>query len=585
MTNIAKIENIVLEEISLSRDETHHIYNEIPFYTSRFDLVMSFHPPGIAAVRDKTGAYHINLRGKPLYQKRFLESYGFYGDNAAVCDKFGWFHIDMDGNPHYDERYEWVGNFQDKRCPVRDKDGYYLHIKPDGALAYNNKYKYVGDFKYGIAVVYDNSGYAQHIDKMGNSINKKKFTELGVFHKGCATAKDTRGAFHINKQGNELYNERYGWVEPFYNGLAFTCKKNGEKLIINQSGDVIQEIYNQKSLNVQHLLKNNLMGMLVGYWKTQIIHSIVELEILDLIRNGNDTFEKLLVASLLPNESLKLVIQVLKIWNFIKEFEGIYILRYLGELLTEDNPQSLKYASLMWGDEHYLTMSKLTYALKQYKPQFQEIFGQSLFDYFNSHSEKGLIYNNAMKAYSLDYDKVVDLYDFSSTKVIMDVGGGIGCLLEKILTNNSHIEKGILFELTSVTEHAKNEIISNSIKQKVEFVSGNFLEEIHPRADTIVISRILHDWDDETAIKILKNIHDALEHDGQLLIFEMVIPEDPEHDIGVSLNFNLLVNVGGKERTNQEFENIFKIAGFGIRSIKRREGVISMIVVEKLKKK
>ena len=348
MTSILDKSKIILEKIELSRDETHHIYNGNPLYEDVFTSVMSFHSPGIAAVKDKTGAYHIDLEGKPIYQQRFIKTFGFYIGIAAVVDESGWFHINAKGKPQYNGIYDWVGNFQEEVCPVRNKNGFYFHIKKDGSLLYDKNYKYTGDFKYGIAVVYDNNGYAQYIDKSGTLLHQKRFNELGVFHKGFATAKDNRGAFHLNKKGDQLYKDRYRWVEPFYNGYAFVCKKNEEKLIIDEQGQIIQEIVNQDSPIIQYQLKNHLMGELVGYWKTQIIHSIVELEILDKIKSGKNTFSRLLKASQLPTSSLKMIIQVIKIWDFIDEKNGEYFLNYLGNLLTEDHSQSLKYAALMW---------------------------------------------------------------------------------------------------------------------------------------------------------------------------------------------------------------------------------------------
>ena len=278
-----------------------------------------------------------------------------------------------------------------------------------------------------------------------------------------------------------------------------------------------------------------------------------------------------------------MIIKVLKIWDFIEEENGIYGLKYLGDLLTDDNPETLKYAALMWGAEHYKVMSKLTDALKDYQPQFENVFGQPVFNYFNINKEQGLIFNKAMKAYAIDYDNIIQVYDFSDTRVLIDIGGGTGCLLEKIISQNTHITKGILFDLPSVIDDAKESISDELILEKIEFIEGNFFEKIPLKADTIMMSRVLHDWNDESVIKILNNVYDALEENGKLLILEMVIPETPEYDLGVTLNFNLLVNVGGKERTLKEFKNIFQTTGFKIKSVKSGMGIISLIIAEKIR--
>ncbi len=571
-----------LKNISLSFDETYHIYNGKPLYKKIFKSVMSFHPPGVAAIKNITGAYHIDLEGNPIYDKKFIEAFGYYDGIAAVMDESGWYHIDLKGEQLYNERYKWVGNFQEERCPVRDKLGKYFHIKKNGKPAYDKKYKYVGDFKYGIAVIYDNDGYARHINKQGKFIHKSKYRELGVFHKGFAITRDNYGAFHINKDGNPLYQERYQWVEPFYNEFSFVCKKNGEKLIINKKGEQIHRIYDESSQIIRKDLRQKLKGMLVGYWKTQIIYSIVKLGVLDKIKLGFNTFQKLLDKLKIPEPSLDMIIKVLKLWDFINEKNSYYTLKNLGYLLTEDYPGRLKYAALMWGDEHYKVMGKLLDALKSYKPQFKRIYNQEIFSYLNNNKDKYLIYNEAMKEYNLDYDNILLNYDFSDTEIILDVGGGSGNLLVKILQNNKNIKKGILFDLPTVINKAKETIKDDSIKRKIKFISGNFFEDIPVIADVVLMSRVIHDWNDQKALKILSNINRCLDDNGKLILFDMIVPENPKYDAGITLNFNLLVCVGGKERKLKDLNRLLKNAGFKILDVKNENGIISMIIAKKV---
>jgi len=579
--NASITNKINLNKIILSVDETHHLYNGMPLYNKRFERVMSFHAPGVAAVMDKTGGYHIDLKGEPIYKKRFSKTFGYYDCIAAVMDESGWHHINLEGKSLYNKRHEWVGNFQEGRCAVRDTFGNYFHIKENGTPAYNEKYKYVGDFKYGIAVVYNNEGLAKHIDKDGIYLHKKTFKELGVYHKGFAIAKENSGAFHINKTGEPLYNERYKWVEPFYNGFSFVCDFYDRKYVIDEGGNIVHSVVDEDSNLIKNSLRKNLMSRLVGHWNTQILYSIVKLEILDFMKKGYKTFNKLRDQIQIPNASLDMVIKVLKLWNFIIEFDGLYKLNYLGELLTEDHPRSLKYAALMWGDEHYIAMSRLFDALKTYKPQFRNIYGLGVFQYFNKHKEKGAIFHKAMKEYSLDYDELILLYDFSGSEIIMDVGGGSGQLLEKILNKYHHIKKAILFDLTSIIEDAQIAIKNSEVKSKINFVAGNFFDSISVKADTIIMSHLLHDWNDSNALKILRNIHSSLEKNGKLLLFETIVPDEITTDVGIRLNFNLLVCVGGKERTLKEFQELLQNANLQINEVKAGSGIISLIIAEK----
>jgi len=581
MNSILNKNQVKLEKIELSRDETHHLYNETPLYDKKFTLVMSFHAPGVAAVIDETGAYHIDFEGKPIYQNRFIKTFGFYNGIAAVIDESGCYHISLDGTPQYSERYEWVGNFQEELCPVRDGNGLYYHIKIDGTLLYDKKYKYAGDFNYGIAVVYDHDGYARHIDKSGNLIHKKKFKELGVFHKGFAIAKDDYGAFHINKAGKPLYTQRYKWVEPFYNGFAFVCDFFDQKFIINEDGKIVQTVVDESSILIKNSLRKNLMSKLVGHWNTQILYSIVKLEVLEAIKKGYNTFKKLNEYLGIPNTSLDMVIKLLKLWNFITEFNGLFKVNYIGDLLTEDHPRSLKYATLMWGDEHYIVMSRLFEALKSYEPQFKNIYDLDVFQYFEMNKEKGAIFHKAMKEYSVDYDDLLLLHDFNDTKTIMDVGGGSGHLLEKILIKNYHIKEAFLFDLPTVFENAQTSIKDDKIKSKIKFISGDFFNEIPIKVDTIVMSRVLHDWKDSKVLEILKNINLSLKENGTLLLFEIVVPEDSNYDVGITLNFNLLVCTGGKERTLKEFQGLLNKVNFEISQIKQGKSNISLIIARK----
>ncbi|WP_052418839.1 histidine phosphatase family protein [Methanolacinia paynteri] len=227
------------DEIRISRCETHHLINGKPLYPERFRKVLSFHPPGVAAVVDDSGSYHINTDGKPLSDKRFLETFGYYDDCAGVCDETGMYHIDLNGNPLYKERYQWVGNFQEFCCPVRDCHGLYFHIDCEGNPIYSKKFAYAGDFKYGIAVVYEEGKGATHISNKGDLVHYRWFYECDNYHKGCAAVRDECGWTHIDLKGRPLYSERYAKVEPFYNGRAFCREFSGRQVIRTIKGEII----------------------------------------------------------------------------------------------------------------------------------------------------------------------------------------------------------------------------------------------------------------------------------------------------------------------------------------------------------
>lgn len=572
---------INIAEISISIDGTHHIYQKKPLYTWRFNKVLSFHHPGYAPVEDDTGAYYIDVDGNPVCKMRFLKVYGYYENLSTVCSLSGYYHIDTNFEPIYDERYAWAGNFQEGVCTVRDKNRRYFHIDRKGNRIYQQSYRYAGDYKYGIASVYLESGEVCHIDKKGERINEETFLELDVFHKGFARARDKDGCFHINKSGKPAYYARFEWVEPYYNDQALVCKGMGEVYVIDEIGNNCNQVRDESHKIVRELNHEHLMDMLVGHWKTQIISSLVQSGIIEAINTGKNTHEILKVSLGFPEQSVHMMLNVLRIWGMVKEKNGIYELTHLGKMLIESSDDSLKYASLMWSSEHYHVMEKLLVALKDFTPQFEDVFGLPFFDYLVKNPERGNLYNKALSEYTVDYSPLLDLYDFPHVKTVLDVGGGTGKLLAQILKKNSYIEKGILFDLPSVISEVRTELKDYS-NLNIELIQGNFFTNPLPETDTIIMSRVLHDWDDQKAAMILENAQKSLQPGGKLILFEMVIPELPEADIGVTLNFNLLVMVGGKERTAKEFELLLNETGFYMDKIISGDGIISMVICSKI---
>ena len=224
------------KDIQVSVDSTHFVFDGKPIFSKVFIEVLKFHSPGIAPVKDETGAFHINVHGNEIYSERYDRTFGFYCNRAAVKKEGNWFQINEKGSKVYSFSYLWTGNYQENICTVRNADNHYFHIDLKGNRIYKQNYVYAGDYKGGIACVKAKDGFYRHIDNNGKLINDKSFLDLGVFHKNFATAKDKNGWFHIDKKGNEAYENRYLTIEPFYNGFALVATFEGEKIIINEKG-------------------------------------------------------------------------------------------------------------------------------------------------------------------------------------------------------------------------------------------------------------------------------------------------------------------------------------------------------------
>lgn len=229
-------------EIRVSADNTRFFFDGKPVFNKRFIEALKFHSPGIAPVKDESGAYHINASGESLYAERYARTFGFYCGRAAVTGGEGWFHIDESGKRVYSEHYAWAGNYQEDLCAVRAFDGSYFHIDLRGGRICADKYLYCGDFKDGFACVKRQNGLFKHIDRNGGFINGAEFSDIGVFHKRFATAKDKDGWFHIGVDGKQIYARRFANVEPFYNGQARVESFDGDLEIIDETGKTVLKI-------------------------------------------------------------------------------------------------------------------------------------------------------------------------------------------------------------------------------------------------------------------------------------------------------------------------------------------------------
>lgn len=227
------------QDIQVSADNSFFIYDGKQVFGKKFIEVLKFHSPGLAPVKDESGSYHIDSFGNELYRQRYVRTFGYYFNRAAVVCGDQWFHLTEKGICAYKATYQWVGNYQEGVCPVRDASNEYFHITLNGKEVYSQKFVYAGDYKDGIACVKLSTGFYKHIDAQGNFLNNKEFNDLGIFHKNFATAKDEIGWHHINKQGNPLYKERYSMIEPFYNGFAVVESFDNRKYIIDENGKKI----------------------------------------------------------------------------------------------------------------------------------------------------------------------------------------------------------------------------------------------------------------------------------------------------------------------------------------------------------
>jgi hypothetical protein len=190
-----------------------------------------------------------------------------------------------------------------------------------------------------------------------------------------------------------------------------------------------------------------------------------------------------------------------------------------------------------------------------------------LFDYLQRHEGDAGAFDEGMSnlAAMLSY-AVLCAYDFSGIRHIMDIGGGQGTFLRNLLKINPQL-KGTVFETPSTVDQAKRRLRNSKYCERLSYVPGDFFASVPEGADAHLLCGVIHDWDDDRAITILRNCRKAIAGGGRLLLVEMVVPEGGANCFSKLLDLNMLVMTGGRERTQAEFGRLLNAAGYRLAKV------------------
>lgn len=547
--------------LRVARDRTHHVLGERPAYAARFERVLKFHPPGLAAVRDASGAFHIGADGHAAYAHRYAESFGFYEERAAVRDEAGWLHVLPDGQPLYAERYGWCGNFQEGRCTVRTPAGAYLHLCVDGAAAYAERYRYAGDFRDGAAVVQRDDGRSTHIDARGGLVHGRWLLDLDVFHKGHARARDEDGWHHVDEQGRPIYGRRFAAVEPFYNGQARVERVDGALEVIDERGASVVELRPPLRSELAAL-----SGDLVGFWRTQAICAAVELGVFDALPASADELARR--RGLDPARASRLL-RALAELHLIEREGARWRATSRGACLRSDHELTLADAAIEYGWHLADMWRALPEALRRDgRWSAPDIFARVAEDEARVPSHHRMLRSYARH----DYARVPDALDLGGDEIVIDAGGGVGVLAELLLGRHP----GLRVVLLDRPEVARLVEAPDDVRERLHVRAADILEPWGVRGDAVLLARVLHDWDDERAARILRHARASLGEGGRVFIVEMVLPEDGS--AGGLCDLHLLMVTGGRERTTSEYAALLERGGFSLREVRTLPALPSVIV-------
>jgi ubiquinone/menaquinone biosynthesis C-methylase UbiE len=204
--------------------------------------------------------------------------------------------------------------------------------------------------------------------------------------------------------------------------------------------------------------------------------------------------------------------------------------------------------------------------VKTGRPSFERGIGLDPFAEFAENAEASKNFNRAMsEGTRREAPGIIETYDFSQFGTLVDVGGGDGSLLAAILEATPNL-RGVLFDTAAGLAEAPSRLGAAGVDDRCELVEGDFFESVPVDADAYIMKSVIHDWDDERCVAILKNCRAVMDTGGKVLIVEPVLPPTVKPSfarLGVVMSdLNMLLNTGGRERTEDEFASLLRAAGF-----------------------
>ena len=303
-----------------------------------------------------------------------------------------------------------------------------------------------------------------------------------------------------------------------------------------------------------------------GYWISQSIYVAAKLGVADELIDGPQTAQALAPKLECDAGSLHRVLRLLCTEEIFRETEQGFELTPFAQHLRSDSATSMRAAVCMYGEQAFQAWGNLLHTVKTGETGFDHHFEKPVFDYYEDHPDASETFNQAMTDLGrtmYSNQAMIDAYDFSKHHVIVDVGGGHGDFLCDILTANPE-SRGAVYDLEHVIAGAATTIDEKGLTARADVERCDFFKEVMPGGDAYLLKRIIHDWDDTDAVKILKNCACALQADGRVLVVETVIPPGNEPFFGKNLDLHMMMITGGLERTEEEYRTLFSKAGLDL---------------------
>lgn len=306
------------------------------------------------------------------------------------------------------------------------------------------------------------------------------------------------------------------------------------------------------------------MDLIAGCWATQAIHAAVKLGIVDALAGGAATAPALASRLGLDPRATCRLLRALAGLGICEHRNGdAFALADGGRPLAADAPESLRSFALHWGERMWSAFGQLDATVRSGAPVRDS--GRDRFDTLAGRPGEARVFHLSMVgATRHDADAIVAACDVARARDVVDVGGGYGALLAALLKAHPHLT-GATADLPYLQADALAFLGAEGVADRARYVPLDFFASAPPEADVYLLKSVLHDWDDNAAVAILRNVGAAMDGPARLLVIERCAPTraapDPSLQAVLRSDLQMMVATGGAERTEREYDAIFAAAG------------------------
>ncbi|MFJ8228446.1 methyltransferase [Streptomyces sp. NPDC094448] len=315
-----------------------------------------------------------------------------------------------------------------------------------------------------------------------------------------------------------------------------------------------------------------LLRLLTGAWTTQALACFAALRIPDAMSTDTAlTGGPLADRTATDPESLARLLRYLGMLDVVTgDEENGFRLTPAGALLRADAPGSLRPLALLYGGPFYESFAALGHTLRTGRTAFDHVFGAHHFDHFARHPELAGLFDRSMAASTRMFEPLTGHPVITAAGMaerpatVVDIAGGNGELLARLLTAHPRLH-GTLLERPHAVEAARRTLADAGCADRCTFLTGDFAD-VPPDGEVYVLSRVLHDWDDDRCTEILRHCARAMPAHADLLIVERLLPTDGSPSLAVSWDLHMMCNVGGRERTASHYARLLAAADLALLS-------------------